>query len=137
MAHRRRRRDSAATTDDASDALSSELLARPVSPLGLVDVFNEPSFLSDFTPMNEVQDGRLFSPTISDAVSTVGTVAETRSIPGPITSTVAAQIGFDRPKEAVHCVRRRQRREVLFAKRLFKRGGGGGRKRDFWSQFKC
>lgn len=49
------------------------------------------------------------------------------------------KIGFNTPDNVFRCIRRKSRREVLFAfNKQRKRGQGGGKyKRNYWSQFKC
>lgn len=46
------------------------------------------------------------------------------------------KIGFDVPKRVAICVRRKQRREVIIAKKLA-RNGGGAKHRNIWSDVKC
>nr|DAW08222.1 MAG TPA: hypothetical protein [Microviridae sp.] len=55
-------------------------------------------------------------------------------------NTLPVKLGFDIPKKVAICVRRKQRKEVLFAKH--KTGAGSGRrskapKRNQWSDVKC
>lgn len=44
---------------------------------------------------------------------------------------------FDAPKEVAICVRRKARREVLFAKRRTRKGAGSRRYRNEWSNINC
>lgn len=53
--------------------------------------------------------------------------------PGALPSTLS----FADPRATVVCVRRRQRREVLFALNKMRRGRGGSRRRDWRSQVRC
>lgn len=47
-------------------------------------------------------------------------------------------LSFDVPKHVVVCVRRQQRREVIFAKRLHSKGAGARRhRRNIWSEVHC
>lgn len=46
-------------------------------------------------------------------------------------------LGFQEPKMVAICVRRKQRREVIFAKRKHKKGSGGAKHRNFWSAISC
>lgn len=49
--------------------------------------------------------------------------------------TLPSRLGFAVPEKVVRCVRRKQRKEVLIAKR---RSGRGSAKRfDFWSDVSC
>lgn len=44
---------------------------------------------------------------------------------------------FDRPLHVSVCIRRKQRREVLFAKKRTRSGRGGRRRRNKWSDVSC
>lgn len=133
MARNRRKSDSALPTEDASqDPLLLSMPPVTFDPLPQIDPYQSDPIQS----LTEVQDGRLWSPeTITQSSTTVGTIAPTTTIAqsGPLPS----RLSYDYPVEAIHCVRRKQRREVIFAKNYRRRGRGGSRKRDFWSQFKC
>lgn len=48
-----------------------------------------------------------------------------------------AGVRFAVPARVWMCVRRKRRREVIFAKRLMRRGAGSGRRRSFWSDVFC
>lgn len=51
---------------------------------------------------------------------------------------LAHQLGFPNPKRVLLCVRRKTRREVLFAKNLSRKGAGARRRhRNFYSEVKC
>lgn len=47
------------------------------------------------------------------------------------------QVGFDVPHRVAICIRRKERREVIHAKRLTRKGSGGSKRRSFWSNIKC
>lgn len=49
----------------------------------------------------------------------------------------AMQPSFAVPKGVAICVRRKERREVLFARRKTRKGSGGGRRFNEWSKVKC
>lgn len=51
--------------------------------------------------------------------------------------SVPSALGFDVPHRVAICVRRKQRREVIHAKRLTKRGAGGAKHRNWWSEIRC
>lgn len=51
--------------------------------------------------------------------------------------SVPSAIGFDVPKRVSICVRRKERREVLHAKKLTRKGSRGGKRRNFWSNIHC
>lgn len=44
---------------------------------------------------------------------------------------------FSVPKRVAVCVRRKERREVIHAKRLTAKGAGGSKRRNFWSDVSC
>lgn len=98
---------------------------RPMSPLPLRDEWSSIEDRRLFDPMADFMPARNFD----------GQNARTRRIPdsNPNWSTV----GFDDPKHAVVCARRKERREVYFAKNLRRRGRGGARRRNWWSDYKC
>lgn len=48
-----------------------------------------------------------------------------------------AGVVFDEPRSVTVCVRRKARREVLFAKRKTGRGARSPKTRNFWSNVKC
>lgn len=52
-------------------------------------------------------------------------------------ASLPSQIGFQAPKGVLLCVRRKQRREVLFAKRLRAKGAHSRKHRTRWSDVKC
>lgn len=59
----------------------------------------------------------------------------TKTIPAP--SRVPYQIAFSAPAETLVCVRRKTRREVIFAKKRNGRGGQRRAKWSLWSKTKC
>lgn len=55
-----------------------------------------------------------------------------------LSSGLPAHIKFNVPREVALCVRRKQRREVLFAKRRTGKGARAvRRRRNFWSNVRC
>lgn len=52
-------------------------------------------------------------------------------------SPVPSAIGFQVPKDVAKCVRRKERREVIHAKRLQKRGARGSKHFNLWSNVRC
>lgn len=44
---------------------------------------------------------------------------------------------FADPKLVTICARRKERREVLFAKRLTRKGSGSSKRNNFWSRISC
>lgn len=121
---------------DAFDPSLAELLAPPdpLPRLTPVTTFHDFGFgqLSDF------EDNRRWSPfKFSDAVSVGGNPAPTRRLP-PSRWSPPPAIGFDDPRTAIRCVRRKQRREVIFAKNKRRKGAGARRRRrDFFSNVRC
>lgn len=116
---------------DTSDIASSELLAPP--ELNLKPIRLLPSPIESV--LDQVQDTRRYSPDrVASAFTVFGTPAPHRKVVGKN----FARIGFDTPATAIVCVRRKKRREVLFAKRRRGKGSGARRRRmTEWSKFKC
>lgn len=115
---------------DTFDIASEELLA----PLNL----NPTPVVSPFVPSfawPEVEDGRSFNPDrmFRDPLVFSGTASSHKAVSG----RSFQKIGFDNPEKVVRCARRSSRREVIFAKRLQRRGRGGSRRRNYWSDVKC
>lgn len=46
-------------------------------------------------------------------------------------------LAFTNPLKVLLCVRRKERREVLLAKGLHRKGAGGAKHRNWWSDIKC
>lgn len=111
-------------------------IARPV-------LLSPPVRLSDpLSPL--VEDRRTYNP-LGDFRPPLSLSGGRVSIePGPSTraqqqvSSVPSSVAFSEPDLVNICARRKQRREVLAAKRLFKKGSGAGkRRRNFWSDVGC
>lgn len=122
---------------DALDPSLAELLA-PVRPLP------ELTFSQVLTDVGrswtEVEDTRRFDPERSfrSPLAFSGGQASARSVRGSTARVVGPHIGFDQPQEVVRCARRKSRREVIFAKRKFRKGAGARRRRfNFWSLVRC
>lgn len=62
-----------------------------------------------------------------------------RAVPGAAARPTAlpVAVGFANPERVGICVRRRTRREVLFAKNFHRRGAGSARRHTRWSKVKC
>lgn len=98
------------------------------------------------SPVTFIEDRRLFHP--------LGAFAPARSLdrrsrlivhPPNVNKSVRrndfrvpSAVGFDVPSRVAVCVRRKQRKEVLHAKRFTGRGSGGGKhRRNYWSDVRC
>lgn len=46
-------------------------------------------------------------------------------------------LAFTNPVKVLLCVRRKERREVILAKNLHRKGAGGSKHRNWWSDIKC
>lgn len=53
------------------------------------------------------------------------------------TGTLPATVAFSQPKQVTVCIRRKTRREVLFAKKRTGKGSSAPRTRSQWSDVKC
>lgn len=51
--------------------------------------------------------------------------------------SLSAHVGFDIPEKVKVCVRRKERREVLFAKRKARKGARSLKIRNIWSAVRC
>lgn len=115
---------------DASEIASLEELLSPINISSPVVSPLVPSFA-----WPEVEDGRAFNPdrAYRDPLVFSGGASSHRKVTG----SRFQSIGFDNPEKVVRCARRSSRREVIFAKRLQRRGRGGSRRRNYWSNVKC
>ena len=87
-------------------------------------------------------DRRIFNPSglLRPVVSSVR--AARRLVPARKASpsrvmSLAARIGFAVPRQVSICVRRKQRKETLFALKLTSRGAGSRKRRNIWSEVSC
>jgi len=99
-------------------------------------IFPSASSLRPYTliePWGVESDGRFHNPTRRSAKPSSLINAATR-----LHQTATHAVGFAQPDRTAICVRRRVRKEVLFARN---RTGSGGRskhrRRNFWSKVKC
>lgn len=110
---------------DAFDIASEELLAPAslVRPLAGTDLSQDPWI--------EIEDRRRFDPeqVFAHPLNTSG-------LPAHITERSQYYPSFKYPSATFVCVRRKERREVLFATRRAK-GRGGSRRHNYWSKVRC
>lgn len=93
--------------------------------------------------LKQVQDLRTFdfepgtrpAFSLSGGVASVGAVSPQKPKQAP--SKVPYQLAFSAPAETLVCVRRRRRKEVLFAKRKTGRAGQKKPRRSKWSSYQC
>lgn len=129
MARARRRSADASDIANSLDPLDDELLrdiSSPVVPSSVVL-----SRLDEFVGPSIPFDRRLFS---------FGAEADrfritSGAVQDPRRSLSQDRVAFATPDTVGICVRRKERREVLFAKRRF--GGSGRRRRTWRSDIKC
>lgn len=103
--------------------------------------------LAPLDPLSEIEDRRTYHPLGSDrpALYSVAPLQVKDRRPSPRQrragfrphSQTKGVIAFAEPDQVVLCVRRKERREVLFAKRFHKRGRGGPRRRNWTTQISC
>lgn len=118
---------------EATDLASlEELLAPPDQSWAMPVTFSPPA-----SNWQEIDDGRLFNPEAAfrPPLDFSGNQAPANRIPRK--DKTWSTIGFNDPTFAVVCARRHQRREVIFATRKHRRGKGGSRRRNFWSNVRC
>lgn len=117
---------------EATDFASRRLLA-PLAP--------------SYDPLSEIEDRRTYHPLGSDrpALYSVAPLQVKDRQPSPRqrqagfrpNSQTKGVIAFAQPDQVVLCVRRKERREVLFAKKKTRRGPGGPRRRNWTTFISC
>lgn len=132
----RRRRDADPIVDASDEVLSTPTL--PVAPISF-DQFHDVDSLTD------VEDRRRFHPeaafrsplSFSGLPATIGERRAPQT--GRVSYPTIAPPDTTQPTDrfAVICARRKTRREVFLAKRLHRRRGRGGGRRNYWSDVKC
>lgn len=131
-----RKRDTTHTTPNSNQSLTSLLRpARMVSPVRLTYSTVDPVTME--VSLGDVEDQRHFHPQgpRRPQLRATGQVASLRRTYPSLTH----QIGFSNPNNVIRCIRRKMRKEVLFAfNKQRKKGQSGGRyKRNYWSKIKC
>lgn len=81
-------------------------------------------------------DRRRYRPDASTRPPHALTASAARVVARPDPSHPGA-LAFKHPPHVAICVRRKQRREVLFALKKTRKGAGAKRKRNFWSDISC
>lgn len=138
MAKRRNRvakRGSTPTTSNAFRALPSRTLVFPVS---------RPVDLSLYEDRRVFHPERAYRPALSFSRKSSAVV---KLVPPMSPKRGAARVsgvprfpdvlGFTNPLKVLLCVRRKERREVIIAKKLQGKGAGGSKGRNWWSNIKC
>ena len=130
---RRNRREEDLERDD--DPIASLLLEGPAPGPALTPTTWRTA-VSD--PLADLQDFRTFHPdqVYRDPLLTSGLPATTKQT-RPRTRSLVTQTTFDAPRDVAICVRRKSRREVIFAKRKAGAGARARRRRNYWSNVKC
>lgn len=111
-------------TRDSSLTLTTSLRSRPVG----YDLSKFEPFSDSFDP---VRPARLFS----GVTAQVGVADAPKKRDGR--SQVPSQLTFQAPADTVVCIRRRRRKEVLFAKNKAGKRGQKRPRRTAWSDVKC
>jgi len=84
-----------------------------------------------------LQDRRKYDPTTRTQKPAARTRSATRYTIPTSTPYLSSRYGFSRPQDVSICVRRKTRKEVLFAKRKTKAGARSRRHYNRWSEVKC
>lgn len=131
-----RKRDNTQSNYNSDTSLTSLLRpARMVSPVRLTYSSYDP--ITETVSLGDVEDTRHFHPQgpRRPSMRATGQVATLKRSYQSLTH----QIGFSNPNNVIRCVRRKTRKEVLFAfNKQRKKGQSGGRyKRNYWSKIKC
>lgn len=127
---RRRRFDSEETL---TRPLASLLSKRPVRTVVIYKSPPPPSIV------RRLEDRRQYYPTKIRPAAALPRAASRLVVKNKAQWALPHTVGFAEPKRVAVCVRRKERKEVLFAKALTKKGGRGGgrRRRNEWSNVKC
>lgn len=90
------------------------------------------------SPLLEFEDRRTWHPDGLNRPARASVRSATRLLPTrSYSSVVSPGVRFAVPGQVLVCVRRQARREVIFAKRLAGRSGGGKRRRNPYSSVSC
>lgn len=127
----RNSRDTSADTSDTARLLDS-LLDAPPGPLPDLSTAR---LLDEFTP-SIPYDGRRFDFDTTGVVN-AGRVSEAGYGRMVLAQDMSTEVATQDPRRAAICVRRRERREVLFAKRRIRRGSGGSKRFNWRSGIRC
>ncbi|UYL83855.1 MAG: hypothetical protein [Wigfec virus K19_159] len=144
MAHKRSKSSNNKTrSDDTFDISSeSELLRNFIKKQPLTPSLHlEPPKFN----LNQIQDLRRFHPAPEPFKRPAGALKRSATqlvIPADKKSTQRArlpsQVAFKAPPHVLVCIRRKQRKQVLFAKKLTGRGSRARKHtRNYWSSVKC
>ncbi|AYQ58218.1 hypothetical protein [Microviridae sp.] len=100
-----------------------------------------PDVLPRLSRLSLLEDRRHFHPLgpVRPALSLLSTrpriVVRKRAPGGKF--ALSPHLSFEVPKSVAVCIRRKQRREVLFANKKTRGGAGSKRRRNFWSLIRC
>lgn len=92
------------------------------------------------TLLREIEDRRTFHPEQAQrAARSFSSPRHKLTIPKKHLGNIKlpSAIGFKDPDRVLICVRRKQRREVLFAKKKHRKGAGGKKRRNWYSTIQC
>lgn len=126
--------------DPARITRRSRLLRYSATYTTLKSLNNKSSWVYPY-PLTQIEDRRLFNPTLVLARSTTGNRARLTSGRPTTRQKLPYWIGFKNPSKVVTCVRRKVRKEVIHALQI--RGGSGRIKRNktsrrtFTSEIRC
>lgn len=147
MAKRKSKQTHTAQRDDTDIATDTEVLRNFITkPKAYAPLVSPPLHLPSF-------DARRFHPDpINRPISQPRAASRLKlpsaravSVGGPFRTAVGnrrisslpAQVAFSQPKQVSVCIRRKARREVIFAKKHAGKGARARRARNQWSDVKC
>lgn len=147
MARRQKSSNKSTQRDDTDIATDSEVLRKFITtPKPYAPIVTAPLHLPSFDarrfhpepitrPIAEPRSASRLTLPRQSAVSSQGVVQtpSRNSRKGTLPATVA----FSQPKQVSVCIRRKARREVLFAKQRTNKGARARRNRNQWSDVKC
>lgn len=132
------------TKRDASDiATDSEVLRTFIKKSSVV-----PRPLLTLIPpkdLRPIQDRRTWSPTRHTSAASIDRPHHKLRLPVRAGKAqlsrphghLASQIGFDQPRKVLICIRRKTRKQVLFAKRRTRKGSRSRKHRNYFSEIQC
>lgn len=133
----RKRRHRSPQRDHISIANPSIVDRKLLRVRSALDDLRDLERLTDIADRREYHPLKDFRPSLSLSGAAADVNVNERSPRGGRFSMPALKYAFVTPHKVAVCSRRQVRREVLFAKRRTRKGAGGSRRRNFWSDVKC
>lgn len=137
---RRRERDATDVSNPIDDvALAPSTMPSPIalSPADIIGSIDR----REFNPLGSLVDPAFFGGSYVDGITPAGSIAPvalTKQERGTVGNVYGERAGFVHPERIRECVRRKERREVMFALKKRRKGSGARRRRrTVWSDVRC